>query len=123
MQKLEKVAALPSVLLIYLFGSRAKKQERQASDLDVAVYLQEPIQDKMQVQLELLRVLEEEFSKPVDLTILNDAGSVLKYQVAKHGKLLFERTQGKDKAFRIAAWKEYFDFQPTLEFFYKRKIA
>ena len=119
----DKCALFPNLLLVYLFGSEAKGKSKQGSDTDIAVLLKEPIQDRVQTQLDLQHFFQMEFSKEVDLTLLNGAGSVLKYQVAKHGKILFEKTKGMNKNFRIRAWKEYFDFQPTLEFFYKRKVA
>ena len=113
----------PSVILAYLFGSQAKGKASEKSDVDIAVFLQEPLSDSLQIKLDLLQTLQEAGLDNVDLTILNEAGSVLKYQVVKHGQLLFEREKGNHKKFQIAAWKEYFDFQPTLEYFYRRKIA
>ncbi len=113
----------PSVILAYLFGSQAKGKTSQKSDVDIAVLLQEPVTESLKIKLELLQTLQEAGFDNVDLTILNESGSVLKYQVVKNGRLLFEKQKGDHKKFQIAAWKEYFDFQPTLEYFYHRKIA
>ena len=113
----------PEVRLAYLFGSRAKGKASPRSDTDIAVLLQGPIHDWLRTKLELVNLFQDGVAGEVDITILNTAGSVLKYQVVKNGTLLFERTPGEHKEFTIMAWKEYFDFQPTLEFFYQRKIA
>lgn len=114
---------LPSVKLVYLFGSHAKGQSSQRSDVDIALLLKEPILNSLQTKLDLLDLFQNLVGEEVDITLLNTAGSVLKYQVVKNGQLLFERSPGDHKKFQISAWKEYFDFQPTLEFFYQRKIA
>lgn len=113
----------PFVRLACLFGSQAKGKATRESDLDIAVLLQEPLADPLQMKLDLIEALEKISQKEVDVTVLNEAGAVLKYQVTKDGQLIFERQKGEYKKFVMAAWKEYFDFQPTLEFFYRKKIA
>lgn len=120
-QTVQQVAqAFPGIQLIYLFGSRATGRDRAASDTDLAILLQKPPRS-LAFKTRLIAALEAE--GPIDLTILNAVGSVLKYQVAKDGRLLYERTPGQDRRFRFYARKEFFDFQPTLEFFYQRTLA
>lgn len=119
----QQIVNFPNVKLVYLFGSHAKGQASPKSDIDIAILLKEPISNPLQTKLDLLDLFQNLVGEEVDITILNTVGSVLKYQVVKNGQLLFERSPGDHKKFQISAWKEYFDFQPTLEFFYQRKIA
>lgn len=106
--------------LIYLFGSRATGRATASSDTDLAILFSQ-LPRMVTYKTRLLTALEA--TGPVDLTILNTAGSVLKYQVVKDGRLLYERHPGQHKKFQFYARKEFFDFQPTLEFFYRRKFA
>lgn len=119
----QKLSNHPEVVLAYLFGSQAKGHASKKSDVDIAILLKEPLKNPLQAKLELLGVLQEGVAPDIDLTLLNHAGSVLKYQVIKYGKLICEKKPGAHRNFRISVWKEYFDFQPTLDFFYRRKIA
>lgn len=120
-QTVQQVAQVfPEIQLVYLFGSRATGRDHAASDTDLAILLQKPPRS-LAFKTRLIAALETE--GPIDLTLLNTAGSVLKYQVAKDGRLLYERTPGQDRRFRFYARKEFFDFQPTLEFFYQHKFA
>lgn len=111
---------LENIQLVYLFGSRTKERMHSKSDTDIAVLLKEPVNDHLETKLEILEALQRKFGDDVDLTILNDAGSLLKYQVIRNGRLLFERVKGLHKTFYLRTLKEYFDFQPTLDFFYKK---
>jgi uncharacterized protein len=118
-------ANFPEVELVYLFGSQATQKATKASDMDIALFL-DPSSCPIVItrKAELLAAVEDHFrSNHVDVTFLNTAGSVLKYEVLKHGKLLFERNPGTHKKFQLRTWKEFFDFKPVLDFFYRRKIV
>ena len=45
-----------------------------------------------------------------DLVLLNRAGEVLKHQIRRCGRLIFERDSSKRKAFEISGRKLYEDF-------------
>jgi uncharacterized protein len=114
----------PEIEVIYFFGSRAQGRATTTSDADIGILLR-PQPYGLEYKSQLLTALDQmaSLSDNVDLTILNTAGTVLKYQVVKHGTVLFERVPGKHKSFLLRTRKEFFDFRPTLEFFYRRKFA
>lgn len=118
-----ELARFPFVRFASLFGSQVKGGGNEKSDVDVAVFLEESFKDTLQTKLSLIEALEKVLQKEIDVTVLNEAGSVLKYQVAKNGEMIFESRKGEYKKFVFAARKEFFDFQPTLDFFYRKKIA
>ena len=80
-------AAAPSVELVVLFGSVARGRPRPDSDLDVAVRCDGP------ADLDALYLLlaPRLASSLLDLVDLRRAGSLLAFQVARHGRLLYER--------------------------------
>lgn len=111
-----------NVELAFLFGSEGRGSARKESDVDIAILLKRlPMPEKrLALRLGFSEKLNKIFGKEVDVVILNTAGSILKYQVTRHGKVLFERRKGLAKKFRINALKEYFDFLPTFNFHYER---
>lgn len=121
----ELFAEKKDVELVYLFGSEARGQSVGSSDVDIAIFLKSmPSAEK---RLELRTKISSELSKmlrrEVEVVILNGAGCILKYQVIRDGKLMFERHEGAERTFRLATIKEYFDYLPTFNFHYNRLKA
>jgi predicted nucleotidyltransferase len=99
----------PAILAVYLFGSQSTGKAKPESDLDLAILLQ-PGQEKDFPLLELAVSLERTLGRRVDLVILNRAGELLKYQVRRYGRLLFERDPRLRKQFEIRGRKSFEDF-------------
>ncbi|MEQ2129873.1 nucleotidyltransferase domain-containing protein [Caldanaerobacter subterraneus KAk] len=98
------------IKLIYIFGSYAKGTNRKDSDLDIAVLLggdYTPFE-----KLELIGDLVEIFKRDdVDLVILNEANSVLRHQVIKYGKVIFEESEDVRVDFEVKTLREYMDME------------
>lgn len=113
---------IKEIEVAFLFGSAGRETTRPESDVDIALllnHLPAPMK-RVSLRLNISESLSKVFGREVDVTILNTAGSLLKYQVAKDGKVLFERRKGLAKEFKLRAIKEYFDYLPTLNFHYER---
>jgi len=104
----------------YLFGSQAKGNAKPTSDVDVAVLFDESF-DPM-LRLELMIELEARLGASVDLVILNQANLVLRNQVLKYGRLVFERNHRERVAFEVRSRQAYFDFKPMLDKLHKKLI-
>ncbi len=95
----------PAIELVVLFGSAAKGQARPRSDLDIAVRGDGPIDLDA-----LYPVLAPRLGTGrVDLVDLRVAGSVLGFEVARHGQPLFERVPGAFRGFQALASRRYCD--------------
>lgn len=98
------------IKLIYIFGSYAKGTNKKNSDLDIAVLLggdYAPFK-----KLELIGDLVEIFKRDdVDLVILNEANSVLRHQVIKYGKVIFEESEDVRVDFEVKTLREYMDME------------
>lgn len=115
-------AGKSEIALAYLFGSKARGTQRPSSDTDLAVLLQEGFlqKDSLHYKLGLLSDLKDVLGvENVDLVVLNGAPPLLKFQVAKHGKLLYRAKGVSDVSFRARAFMEYMDIKPMLDFFTK----
>lgn len=112
----------PVVVAVYLFGSQAKGTAGPTSDVDVAILLDDAfnLQAHPMFRLELTAKLERYLKTPVDLLILNQANLVLRNQVLKYGRLLFEHDHRQRVAFEVRSRQDYFDFKPMLDVLHKK---
>jgi uncharacterized protein len=98
-------AVAPCVELVVLFGSVARGRARPDSDLDVAVRCVGPA-DLDALYLLLAPRLANSL---LDLVDLRCTGSLLAFQVARHGRLLYERNPGAFRSFQSLASRRYCD--------------
>jgi predicted nucleotidyltransferase len=99
----------PAIVAAYIFGSYAKEKAGPESDIDMAVLLDEQASPYLD-QLSFIVEIERETAARVDVVVLNSAGEVLKYQVRKHGKLIFDRNPVLRKNFEVRSRKFFEDF-------------
>ena len=85
-----RVAAQPHVRRIWLFGSRARGEARERSDVDLAIEAPEAGRREW---LEVCRVVEDDADTllPIDLIRLEEASAGLRARVHAEGRVLFER--------------------------------
>jgi predicted nucleotidyltransferase len=98
-----------AIVAAYLFGSAAAGRSKLSSDLDLAILLSQPAADAFALP-SFISALERLCRCPVDVVVLNRAGEVLKHQVRKSGRLLFERDPETRKGFEVRSRKSYEDF-------------
>jgi predicted nucleotidyltransferase len=105
------------VLAIFIFGSLAKGQARESSDVDIAVYVEPDAvpQSALTLRLGYIVELERAIGKRVDLVLLNQAPPLLRHQVFRHGRLVFERDRARVRRFIGDALVEFYDEITTLE--------
>ncbi len=86
--------AIPELLSLYAFGSRASGEAGVGSDLDLAILLSgkaDPL-----ALWNLSGVLAEQVDCPVDLIDLRAASTVMQYQIITTGKRLWARDARAD---------------------------
>jgi predicted nucleotidyltransferase len=95
----------PEIELVVLFGSAARGRAGARSDLDVGVLGPGPAD----LDALFLLLAPRLGSDRLDLVDLRIAGSVLAFEVARHGRPLFERTPGAFRSFQSLASRRYCD--------------
>jgi predicted nucleotidyltransferase len=106
----ERLADLPNVRLAAAFGSVARGEERPESDLDLALLLDtDSIPERWEIEAALGRVAGRE----VDFVYLNEAPPLLRFEIARDGVLLFERSPGDWSDFKAQAMIDWWDWAPT----------
>jgi predicted nucleotidyltransferase len=93
----------------YIFGSQARRSMGPESDLDVALLLNEDGESEFSL-LSFMSSLERACECRADVVVLNHAGEILKHEVRRTGRLIFERNSAKRKQFEVSGRKRYEDF-------------
>lgn len=92
-------------IVIYLFGSAARNELREDSDIDIAFLTEnhvDPYECFMKAQ-----ELADIFKREVDLIHLNYSSTVFKAQVVGKGKRIYCSDNTKRMYFEMRAFKEY----------------
>lgn len=116
-KELQKILKEHGVKLAYLFGSHAKGQITKFSDVDIGVLFKKTKNKKPidSLRVKITNLLKEE---AIDIIDLERAPPKLKYEVIKHGKIIHGKNISKE--FEIQAMKEYFDFKPMEDLYFKQ---
>jgi len=107
------------VLFAYIFGSLARGTTGPLSDVDIAIYVDEtlipgdlPFGYKSELLTEIMSCLKR---NDVDLVILNQAPTLLRFQVLRSGKLIYCRSPRARVRFTEEVFRDYQDLRPLLD--------
>jgi len=103
-----------SVLFAYLFGSYANGTDREASDLDIAIYMDGTSLD---IQLSLHHELEKNLKKDVDLVILNEVKNIYLLEDIIHKGIVIKDNKKRDM-FEVQKIHEIIDFKNFKRYIY-----
>lgn len=111
-----------NIMFALLFGSFATEKANKDSDIDIAIYLNDQgfaLDEYLDLKVDLMDSLKRE----VDLVILNNAGTLVKYRVSQEGKIIFEREEGLVTLFKVKTMFEYNDMKKYLDYSYNAMIS
>lgn len=111
-----------AIVCAYLFGSVARGEANEKSDIDIAVlYRHSPPPGFDAVGVPLAGELERLLGKPVDVVVMNSAPVDLIHRILRDGILIYERDAAFRVRFEVAARNKYFDLKPILDR-YRRSV-
>ncbi|MFO7761139.1 MAG: type VII toxin-antitoxin system MntA family adenylyltransferase antitoxin [Thermodesulfobacteriota bacterium] len=99
----------PEIVAAYLFGSIASGKNRVESDIDLGIILFQNQQSHFDF-LAFSAELSRQTGKEPDVIVLNRAGEILKHEVRKKGRLIYETDPRARKDFEIKGRKTFEDF-------------
>ncbi|NMB27790.1 MAG: nucleotidyltransferase domain-containing protein [Tissierellia bacterium] len=108
------------IIFAYIFGSYVQGKMRADSDIDIAIYLEKKMD--IETYLEIKMHLSDACKREVDLIVLNDAISLLKYQIYKNNILLFTRDKTIETRYKVKTLFEYSDMKRYLDLSYNKTI-
>jgi predicted nucleotidyltransferase len=109
-----------AIIFAYIFGSYAKGNVKEDSDIDIAIYLKDSI--GTYAYLDMKMELSEALKREVDLVILNDSTSLLKYEIYKKNILLFTHDESIENRYKVKILFEYDDMKRYLDLSYDKTI-
>jgi len=107
---IEYLRSRSDILFAYLFGSFGRGRPLPLSDVDIAVYLKEPIdvqEKKMEILGALIDLLQTD---EIDLVILNRAPLTLKRKILDNKKAIVDNVPFQRHQYESLTMREYFDF-------------
>ena len=108
------------IIAAYVFGSCARGEGKKTNDVDIALLLDDCEASHFSY-LDFKVTLERILNMNVDLIVLNHAGEILKYQIRKYGKVIYEGNPEMRKQWEFNSRKFYQDFL-YLHHIYMKKL-
>ncbi len=107
--KIRELCKKHGIMVFILFGSYAANRFDSESDVDVAILVKNPV-SILKSRTRILKKLSDLFGyKDIDLVLLNHADPLLKFNIAREGKLIYEETKGLFNIFKVRAMSEHND--------------
>jgi predicted nucleotidyltransferase len=115
--EVRRISAEFGLAFVALFGSAAKGRMTAASDADIAVWADPLVRDEDTLAdwtIDLGTALSDAIphGEGIDLVVLNRASSLLQFQVARHGIVLYERVPNAWLRFKSYAARRWDDDAP-----------
>lgn len=109
-------ARRPGLCTVYLYGSMARGDDHDQSDVDVAVlYETDPPNTLEGTPFSVESDLESLLGLPVQVIVLNHAPPDLVHRVLRDGILILDRIPAARIRFEVRSRNEYFDLLPVLK--------
>jgi uncharacterized protein len=102
-------------MTVYLFGSRARDDYRESSDVDVAVLWERVPEDPMDALGLGLKVdLEDLLQREVDVVVLNRASVDVAQRVIRDGVIILDRDRAARIRWEVDTRTEFLELLPAL---------
>ena len=105
------------IAAVYLFGSRAKNNESEKSDIDLGFLFNEKLSsiESYKMLQNYFVKLSRFFGKEYDLVDMERINFVLLFEIIRDGKILIENNRKKNRHFKAQKIVQYFDFEYILK--------
>jgi len=109
----------PEVDLAILFGSAARGELRKDSDVDLGLRARglEPHRRNA-----MLAAVERALHRTLDVIDLDTAPPQLRFEIARDGVAVIERTEGALTDFRARAYVDWLEFAPLARMVHRRAL-
>ena len=115
----KRIARLPQVKAIYLFGSQVTGRARDDSDIDLVVITDtDSCAEDDAKNFEVIGYSNDK----VDVSVFSRLPIMIKFRVLKEGRLLFSRDAKELLRIKVDVYREYLDYSSFIKRFYKRVI-
>lgn len=106
----EKLKEFPDLLVVYLFGSYARGDENELSDIDLAFYFLKPDEE---LEIQLYEVVSSHLeTDEITFISIRNAPLPLAYRIISEGIVIYERSKKERLEIEEKLNKLYLDFLP-----------
>jgi len=108
----DEIEGFKGLSFLYLFGSYARKEENNLSDVDIAFYLEEG-DNKEDIEVQLYDKISSHLrTDEITFICLNEAPVFVSHRVIEEGVILYEKDELERTNFIENTVKKYLDFLP-----------
>lgn len=111
---INEIAEKYNIKFLVYFGSFQTEFYNEKSDIDIAFLSEEQLDIGKRLKLLEDLVIFHRKSE-VDLVDLKTAEPVLRYEIAKNGRVLFERVEGLFEKYSLFYIKRFYELKPVIE--------
>lgn len=115
----EYFAHAPEVVAVYLYGSKARDDETEKSDIDIAIIFKNNTANTLHLRGRFTQGLTHMLQTTVDVQNLATCDVSFAYRVIQEGKLLYVAKGYKLDDFVVDLMHRYFDLKPTHDAYFK----
>jgi predicted nucleotidyltransferase len=110
------------VIFAYLFGSVTSGRLHPQSDIDIAVYFEQPL-GALDIKLAFIQKVSAVFEREVDVIFLNEADIIITMQILTNGELIINNHPAKHILYKASKLSEYADFKVSRQIIEKNMLA
>lgn len=121
----KKLNIFDKIKLLMLFGSRARGDNSENSDVDIAILLDDNYFEEinpLELRSELMVYYSDHLNNECDVILINEANSLLKYQIVKYGEIIYISDKLGYSTFYSKIVREHFDFRYYKNLHYDRMM-
>ena len=112
------------VVFAYLFGGLAREGPRPLSDVDIAVFLREPVSNVADTKMSIFDSISDLLgTSEIDLVILNNSPISLTGRILQTRKVLLDTEPFVRHRFESLKLREYSDFHIKERTFFERRYS
>jgi predicted nucleotidyltransferase len=114
LEKIEPIIKKYNLELLLYFGSYGTEFYHRESDIDIAFLSTENLAPEKKLSL-LEDLIKYHKKSEIDLVDLRIAEPVLRYEIALHGRVIYEKEENLFEKYRLFYIKRFYELKPVIE--------
>ena len=104
--KINNIGQKHNLQFIIMYGSYGRKEEKQGSDLDIAIYGKNKINNIIDIIGDLSKIFGDNKERELDVKSLHNVNPFFRYEVIRDGQLIYGNQSDFDE-YCVYAYKGY----------------